>query len=125
MVYELDGSIGSLIEETRVDPYVMVSGKRGAFAWEAGLRYETTKSDIRYREDGEDEGQTGLPLPDLAQVVAVRIAPFPDQAQGVVADRQHRLQVPAGSPIHLAGQVVRFHAGELLENHPDQGRRGH
>ena len=56
VVYELDGSIGSLIEETRVDPYVMVSGKRGAFAWEAGLRYETTRSDIRYREDGEDEG---------------------------------------------------------------------
>ena len=56
VVYELDGSIGSLIEETRVDPYVMVSGKRGALAWEAGLRYETTKSDIRYREDGETEG---------------------------------------------------------------------
>ncbi len=56
VVYELDGSIGSLIEETRVDPYVMVSGKRGALAWEAGLRYETTKSDIRYREDGEVEG---------------------------------------------------------------------
>ena len=56
VVYELDGSIGSLIEETRLDPYVMVSGKRGAFAWEAGLRYETTKSDISYSEDGETEG---------------------------------------------------------------------
>ena len=56
VVYELDGSIGSLIEETRVDPYVMVSGKQGAFAWEAGLRYETTKSDIRYSEDGDVEG---------------------------------------------------------------------
>lgn len=56
VVYENDGSIGSLIEETRVDPYVMVSGKGEAFAWEAGLRYETTKSDIRYREDGETEG---------------------------------------------------------------------
>lgn len=56
VVYELDGSIGSLIEETRVDPYMMVSGKGEAFAWEAGLRYETTKSDIRYREDGETEG---------------------------------------------------------------------
>ena len=56
VVYELDDSIGSLIEETRVDPYVMVSGKGDRFAWEAGLRYETTKSDIRYREDGETEG---------------------------------------------------------------------
>ncbi|WP_372708101.1 TonB-dependent receptor plug domain-containing protein [Brevundimonas sp.] len=32
----------SSIEETRIDPYVMVSGENGAFAWEAGLRYETT-----------------------------------------------------------------------------------
>lgn len=56
VVYELDGSVGSLIEETRVDPYVMLSGKGEVFSWEAGLRYETTKSDITYREDGEDEG---------------------------------------------------------------------
>ncbi len=32
----------SSIEETRIDPYVMVSGENGAFTWEAGLRYETT-----------------------------------------------------------------------------------
>ena len=56
VVYELDGSVGSLIEETRVDPYVMLSGKGEVFSWEAGLRYETTKSDITYREDGEDQG---------------------------------------------------------------------
>ena len=56
VVYELDGSVGSLIEETRVDPYVMLSGKGEVFSWEAGLRYETTQSDIVYREDGEDEG---------------------------------------------------------------------
>ncbi|HSD16528.1 MAG TPA: TonB-dependent receptor [Thermomonas sp.] len=56
VVYEEDGSIGSLIEETRVDPYLMVSGTHGAFAWEAGLRYETTRSDIRYQEDGEVGG---------------------------------------------------------------------
>lgn len=30
------------IEETRIDPYVMVSGEAGAMKWEAGLRYETT-----------------------------------------------------------------------------------
>jgi outer membrane receptor protein involved in Fe transport len=56
VVYELDGTIGSLIEETRVDPYVMLTGKGERFSWEAGLRYETTKSDIGYREDGEVEG---------------------------------------------------------------------
>ena len=56
VVYELDGSIGSLIEETRVDPYLMLSGKGEVFSWEAGLRYETTRSDIRYSEDDEVEG---------------------------------------------------------------------
>lgn len=29
-------------EQTRVDPYAMLSGKSGAIKWEAGLRYETT-----------------------------------------------------------------------------------
>ncbi len=56
VVYELDGTIGSLIEETRVDPYIMLTGKGEMFSWEAGLRYETTKSDIRYSEDDEVEG---------------------------------------------------------------------
>lgn len=30
------------IEETRIDPYVMLTGGTGALKWEAGLRYETT-----------------------------------------------------------------------------------
>lgn len=34
------------IEETRLDPYVMLSGKAGDVKWEAGLRYETTDVDI-------------------------------------------------------------------------------
>jgi hypothetical protein len=37
VAYEPDGVIGSLIEETRVDPYLMLSGKGQAFSWEAGL----------------------------------------------------------------------------------------
>jgi outer membrane receptor protein involved in Fe transport len=57
VVYELDGTVSSVIEEKRLDPYVMVSGKGEAFAWEAGLRYETTRSDIRYSEDGDLEEQ--------------------------------------------------------------------
>ncbi len=52
MAYALDGTVASLIEEKRLDPYVMLSGKRGALAWEAGLRYETTRTHIRYSEDG-------------------------------------------------------------------------
>jgi outer membrane receptor protein involved in Fe transport len=38
------------IEETRIDPYVMVSGKAGDVKWEAGLRYETTEVDITDRD---------------------------------------------------------------------------
>lgn len=34
------------IEETRIDPYIMLSGETGALKWEAGLRYETTDTTI-------------------------------------------------------------------------------
>ncbi|MBU1324370.1 MAG: TonB-dependent receptor [Alphaproteobacteria bacterium] len=37
------------IEETRLDPYVMLSGENGALTWEAGLRYETTETTITDR----------------------------------------------------------------------------
>lgn len=43
----------STIEERRVDPYLMFSGKGGAFDWEAGLRYETTDVDVR-NDDGDE-----------------------------------------------------------------------
>ena len=56
VVYAADGSVGSLIEETRLDPYLMLSGRGDVLSWEAGLRYETTRSDIGYSEDGEAEG---------------------------------------------------------------------
>ncbi len=35
-----------VIEETRIDPYLMFSGENGALKWEAGLRYETTDTTI-------------------------------------------------------------------------------
>ncbi len=57
--YELDGSVASVIEEKRIDPYVMLSGKGGMFSWEAGLRYETTDSKVEYIEDEESEGRVG------------------------------------------------------------------
>jgi outer membrane receptor protein involved in Fe transport len=53
VIYAPDTVVTSLIEETRVDPYLMFSGKTGALAWEAGLRYETTRSDIESGQDGE------------------------------------------------------------------------
>lgn len=65
VIYELDGTIGSLIEETRIDPYVMLTGRGDRFSWEAGLRYETTKSDIGYREDGEVEGASSKDYNEL------------------------------------------------------------
>ncbi len=34
------------IEETRIDPYVMLSGEMDAISWEAGVRWETTKTTI-------------------------------------------------------------------------------
>ena len=36
----------STIEETRLDPYLMLSGDTGRMSWEAGLRYETTETDV-------------------------------------------------------------------------------
>ena len=60
------------IEETRIDPYVMVSGDAGVFAWEAGLRYETTEVDVGYAlfeddgtldEDGGGSTDYGVLLP--------------------------------------------------------------
>jgi outer membrane receptor protein involved in Fe transport len=53
VVYELDTAVGSRIEEERVDPYLMFSGRRDALSWETGLRYETTDSDIASRQDGD------------------------------------------------------------------------
>ena len=53
VVYAPDTVIDSVIEETRIDPYLMFSGDAGTLAWEAGLRYETTDSDIESGQDGE------------------------------------------------------------------------
>src|SRR5690606_5618106 len=53
VVYEPDTTIGSLIEETRIDPYLMFAGSAGVLAWEAGLRYKTTDSDVESSQDGD------------------------------------------------------------------------
>ena len=58
VAYAVDGTVASVIEETRLDPYLMFSGQAGMLAWEAGLRMETTESEVRYLEDGESEGRS-------------------------------------------------------------------
>jgi Outer membrane receptor proteins, mostly Fe transport len=70
--YELDGSVASVIEEKRLDPYIMLSGKGDAFSWEAGLRYETTKSEVEYLEDDESEGRVSKDYNELLPSVNLR-----------------------------------------------------
>jgi outer membrane receptor protein involved in Fe transport len=70
--YALDGSVASVIEEKRLDPYIMLSGKGGAFSWEAGLRYETTQSDVEYIEDDQSEGRVGKDYQELLPSVNLR-----------------------------------------------------
>lgn len=72
VVYGLDGTIESRIKETRLDPYVMLSGRGGMFSWEAGLRYETTDSDIRYGEDGEIGGSVSKDYNELLPSVHLK-----------------------------------------------------
>jgi outer membrane receptor protein involved in Fe transport len=58
------------IEETRFDPYVMLSGEMGAAKWEAGLRYETT--DVTVTDETADpadrvsENDYGVLLPSAS-----------------------------------------------------------
>ncbi len=54
----------STIDERRVDPYLQFNGSRGALAWEAGLRYETTDSDIDF-DDGSASTDYATLLPSL------------------------------------------------------------
>ncbi len=48
------------IDEHRIDPYVMLAGKSAAFAWEAGLRYETTDVEVRFDDDRDDNDYSAL-----------------------------------------------------------------
>jgi len=53
------------IERTRLDPFVMLTGEAGAFEWEAGVRYQTTDTEITDRTSGgattENSYETVLP----------------------------------------------------------------
>jgi outer membrane receptor protein involved in Fe transport len=45
-VFTVRSDIDVNIEETRLDPFVMLSGKNEGLRWEVGLRYETTETKI-------------------------------------------------------------------------------
>lgn len=64
VVYEEDGVIRSTIKEKRADPYLMFSGRSGALEWEAGLRYETTKTKVE-SESGSFDSDYKTALPSL------------------------------------------------------------
>ncbi len=52
------------IERTQLAPYAMLSGETGAFAWEAGIRYEATDIDIVDRTVPASQGNDyGIFLP--------------------------------------------------------------
>lgn len=65
----VDGGLNT-IEETRFDPYVMLSGETGAMKWEAGLRYETTDVTITDETvpaaDRVTENDYGILLPSFS-----------------------------------------------------------
>ncbi|MBJ7448221.1 MAG: TonB-dependent receptor [Brevundimonas sp.] len=65
----IDGGV-STIEETRIDPYIMLSGETGAVKWEAGLRYETTDTTIIDEtvaaEDRVNDKDYGILLPSAS-----------------------------------------------------------
>lgn len=65
----VDGGV-STIEETRVDPYIMLSGENGPAKWEAGLRYETTDFSITDEtvdaDDRTNDKDYGILLPSAS-----------------------------------------------------------
>ncbi|RYG15831.1 MAG: TonB-dependent receptor, partial [Caulobacteraceae bacterium] len=64
----------STIEETRIDPYVMLSGETGPAKWQVGLRYETTSTDITDETVDDDLRNTSNDYDILLPSASVRFA---------------------------------------------------
>ena len=64
VVYEEDGVIRSTLQEKRLDPYLMASGRLGRLDWEAGVRYETTRVTVA-SESGTFRNDYKTALPSL------------------------------------------------------------
>ena len=95
----------STIEETRLDPYVMLSGENGAMKWEAGLRYETTDVTITDETvDAADRVQSkdyGVLLPSASVRWALSDA---DRITASVARTVRRPNFDFISPAMLEGE---------------------
>jgi len=95
----------STIEETRLDPYVMLSGENGAIKWEAGLRYETTDVTITDETvDAADRVQSkdyGVLLPSASVRWALSDA---DRITASVARTVRRPNFDFISPAMLEGE---------------------
>ncbi|HEX8472173.1 MAG TPA: TonB-dependent receptor, partial [Brevundimonas sp.] len=69
----VDGGLNTL-EETRIDPYVMLSGETGQLKWQAGLRYETTDVEITDETVADDLRTTGSDYGILLPSASLRLA---------------------------------------------------
>jgi outer membrane receptor protein involved in Fe transport len=64
VVYTPDGEIRSRIDERRLDPFLVLSGRIGALSWEAGLRHERTKTTVE-SDSGRFVSDDSATLPSL------------------------------------------------------------
>ena len=100
----VDGGVNT-IEETRIDPYIMLSGENGPAKWEAGLRYETTDFSITDEtvdaDDRTNDKDYGVLLPSAS--VRVRLSDS-DRITASVARTVRRPNFDFLSPAVLGGE---------------------
>ncbi|MBI1686219.1 TonB-dependent receptor plug domain-containing protein [Caulobacter hibisci] len=90
-------------EQTRIDPYVMLSGKSGALKWEAGLRYETTDVSIEARKEGETyDNDYAVLLPSASLRYNLT---DDDQVYGALSRTVRRAGFEYLSPAKLEGEM--------------------
>ena len=100
----VDGGVNT-IEETRIDPYIMLSGENGPAKWEAGLRYETTDFSITDEtvdaDDRTNDKDYGVLLPSAS--VRLRLSDS-DRITASVARTVRRPNFDFLSPAVLGGE---------------------
>lgn len=95
-VFTVRSDIDVNIEETRLDPFVMLSGKNEGFRWEVGLRYETTETKIT-----DDSVVGGVPVAPALRVTE-------NDYTVLLPSANLRINVGDGGRINLsAGRTVR------------------
>ncbi|WP_374390114.1 TonB-dependent receptor plug domain-containing protein [Brevundimonas sp.] len=100
----VDGGVNTT-EETRIDPYIMLSGENGPAKWEAGLRYETTDFSITDEtvdaDDRTNDKDYGVLLPSAS--VRLRLSDS-DRITASVARTVRRPNFDFLSPAVLGGE---------------------